>query len=254
MRFAARISGTFLCICGIVAAQQSPPASIVNREKAIPVSRICMPYGVRVFGFWKSRQRPEITVDAGDTPPAEVSVEVYRGADPNGERPNAKPILVLTPDASGHVVLPRLALGKYYVLGRSKPDREDYLYLEISAVRRKRPDLVLHLHPARGSAEWVLDRLGTMTEENQVSAFRGIVEAFGKPVPDAEIDVFVRKLGTNQQPIRLRADGRGEFSANLPDGEYAVDIRKGQSMFWVDVSPRGPSAGLQVRLCPIVTQ
>jgi hypothetical protein len=200
-----------------------------------------VPDGVRVFGYWDSRPEPQIIVNFGNTPLTGASVEVYREGSPLGGRPKTNPILVLTSDANGHVVLPSLDSGKYYILGRSKPDREDYLYLEISPSGRKWDDLVLNLDPARGSAEWAIDSLGTIDHATQVSTFHGVVEDFGKPLPDADIDVFARKLGIDQQPIHLRSDSSGEFSANLPEGQYAVHIEKNmsESLFWIDISHKG---------------
>jgi hypothetical protein len=165
---------------------------------------------------------------------------------------------MVTSDADGRVVLPWLRPGKYYILGRSKPDREDYLYLKISSSGRKWDDLDLNLNPVRGSAEWVLDSLKTISQATQVPTFRGAVEyLLGKqPAPDADIDVFTRELGIDQQPIHLWSDSMGEFSANLPDGHYAVHIRKDASecLFLVDISQRATSARLQVRLIPEITE
>jgi hypothetical protein len=215
-----------------------------------------MPLGVREWGFWKSRQRPQIAVDWNYKPLSGASVEVYRAVGPDGELPKGRPLLILTSDASGHVVLPRLRRGKYYIRGRSKPDREDEFSLEISPSGRTWPGLVLNLNPAQGSAEWVFGQLGKVPrDEPRISALRGIVKDFGgQPAPHAKIDVFVSTLGINQQPNHLRADGRGVFSANLPDGQYAVNIQKdgSQSMFWVDISQTQASAELQVMLCPLM--
>lgn len=85
--------------------------------------------------------------------------------------------------------------------------------------------------------------------------FPGGVEHYGTPVPDADIDVFVKKLGVDQQPIRLRTDSNGEFSANLPEGQYAVRIlNDGGSLFWVNISPSAIDAKLLVKLCNIMTE
>jgi hypothetical protein len=254
MKSALCFAGVALCMCGIVTAQKTVPPG-VSREKVIPVSGGSVNYGSRNWGFWKSQQRPQIAVDWDDKPLSGASVEVYRAVGPDGELPKGKPLAILTSDASGHVVLPRLRPGKYYIRGRSKPDREDEFSMEISQSGRNWPHLVLNLTPARDSPEWVFGQLGkTPRDEPRISVLRGVVNDPGdRPAPHANIDVFLSTLGINQQPIHLRADSRGEFSANLPDGQYAVNIQKdgSQCMFWVDISKTAASARLQVTLYPV---
>ncbi len=243
-------------MCGIVAAQQSTPTAIPSVETTIAVSGVCRPTAVRVFGYWKSRQNPRITIDWNGMPAAEASVEVYRGGGLYERPTTTKPILVLTTDANGHVTLPKLSDGKYYVLGRSAPDRQDDLYLQISRFGRKRDDLALHLEPVPGSAESVLNTLRNVHQDVQVSTFQGVVETFGKPAPNADIDVFARGLRINQEPIHLQANGSGGFSGHLPDGPYAVYVWKDswESLFWLTISPNATNAGLRIGLCPIESE
>lgn len=255
MKPVLHLAGAVLCICGILAAQMRAPIPTGGRDKAIPISGGCMPLGFREWRLWKSPQRPQIAVDWDDKPLSGASVEVYRAVGPDGELPKGKPLLILTSDTSGHVDLPRLRAGKYYIRGRSKPDREDEFSVEISQSGRNWPHLVLNLSPTRGSAEWVFGQLGrTPRDEPRLSVLRGVVNDLGdQPAPHAKIDVFVSTLGINQQPMHLRTDSRGMFSANLPDGQYAVNIQKNgwQSMFWVDIAQTSASTGLQVSLCPV---
>jgi len=257
MKSVLLFSGAILCFCGSSAAQAPSDIPIVNHENAIAVSGVCMPAVSRAFGYLDAQQRPQIRVALWARPVAGASVEVYRAAKEDRARPRTKPILVLTSDQNGRVVLPLLDPGKYYVLGRSKPDREDDIYLEISPTGRKWNDLVLNLEPVRGSAEWALVSLATKQHVNEVSAFRGSVQDYGRSSPDAEIDVFAKQLGIDQQPIHLRADSKGDFSANLPDGQYAVHVMgngMSDSLFWVNISPKATSGELQVKLCKVVTE
>lgn len=256
MKSVLHVAGALLCTCGILTAQTPAPNPVGSREKVIPISGGCMPEGFREWRFWKSRQGPQITVNWRNMPLSGASVEVYRGVGPYGEQRKGKPLLILKSDASGHVVLPRLPRGRYYVRGRSKPDREDAFSLEISPLGRNWPDLVLSLNPVRNGAEWVFDSLGAVPrDEPQIPALRGVVDdLIGTPAPNAEIDVFARALGISQEPIHLRADTGGKFSATLPEGEYAVVIEKdwSESMFWVNISRSAATAGLRVKLCPVV--
>jgi len=209
---------------------------------------------VRCLGVWKTRQTPQIKVDLYGRPFAGALVEVYRGFGPHFEPPKTKPLLVLTSDADGNVVLPRLPRGRYYILGRAKPDRQDDLYLEISLFGRKWPDLILNLDATPGSAEDVLARVENKTQVNLISAFRGVVKDFeGTPLPNANIDIFVKRLGMNQQSTHLQTGSTGEFSADLPEGQYVLHIYwRGiwESIMEVDVSKAATSETLQIRLHP----
>jgi hypothetical protein len=216
---------------------------------------------VRVFGVWNCRQNPQIQVDLWAKPLAGASVEIYRGFGPLGQAPGGKPILVLTSDEKGQVVLPKLPYGRYYILGRAKPDREDYLYLEISESGRDWPDLVLNVDAVPGSAEYVLSRARTVRPANVVSAFRGVVKGFdGTPVPNATIDVFVKQLGIDQKATHLHTGSLGEFSADFPEGEYAISI----SGVWarvavgtilaVDISREATNDMLKITLHPGMTE
>lgn len=258
MKSAVRIVGALLCICSIATAQQPASNGVGTTGNTIPVLSGCLPMAVTVFGFWKSRQKPQITVKWNGQPLGGASVEVYRGVGPEGERLTTTPVVVLTSDADGHVVLPQLPRGKYYVRGRSKPDREDNLYLELTPLGRRWPNLELNLSPSPGSAESVLEYVGAISHAIRVSAFRGVVEFGGKVVPNANIHLFVMGRGIDQQAIDLRADSNGEFSAQLPDGRYAAYIWKDgygtDHMFEVDISRTAASAGLQVGLCQEITQ
>src|SRR5208282_5163048 len=90
---------------------------------------------VRIFSVVKSGQhaRIEATIDAKPLPGA--SVEVYRGFGRHGEFPKSKALFILTTDQHGVVDLPALPNGKYLILARSKPNLEDWLYLDLSSNR-----------------------------------------------------------------------------------------------------------------------
>jgi len=209
----------------------------------------------RVLGAWNCRQNPQIQVHLWGKPLAGALVEVYRGFGPQFQAPEGKPIMVLTSDADGHVVLPRLPYGKYYILGRAKPDREDYLYLKISPTGRNWPDLILNVDAVPGSAEYVLDRVRPETPAKLVAALRGVVKAFdGTPVSNADIDVFVRQLGNDQKATRLHTGSLGEFSGDFPEGRYVlhiVGLWRGfpdESTVPVDISNAAMSATLEITL------
>ncbi len=201
------------------------------------------------------RQNPKIQVDLWARPLAGASVEVYRGFGPNGSPPQTKPLFVLTSGANGQVVLPKLPDGRYYILGRAKPDRTDYLYLEISPSGRVWPDLILNLDATPGSAEFVLERVGSGTHANRVSALRGVVKGpDGTPLPNADIDIFAKRLGIDQRATHLRTGSTGEFSANLPEGQYVLHTMgiwrdsSWESILLVDVSKAGTSEPLRITL------
>jgi hypothetical protein len=210
---------------------------------------------IRVLGVSKTRQTPQIKINLYGRPFAGALVEVYRGFGPHFEPPKTKPLLVLTSDASGNVVIPKLPRGRYYILGRAKPDREGDLYLEISLFGRKWPDLILNLNPTPGSAEDVLAYVGSFKHAKLVSAFHGVVKRFpdGTLLPNANIYVFVRDKNIDQQPIRLLTNSAGEFSADLPEGQYILHIWKDncESIVSVDVSKAATSETLQIQLYPI---
>ncbi|HEV2169805.1 MAG TPA: hypothetical protein VGR40_02600, partial [Candidatus Binatus sp.] len=88
MKPALCCSSIVLCMCGIVAAQHPAQIPAVDQEKTILVHGYSVPEGVRVFGFWKSRQKPRIKIVCGYEPQTQLSVEVYRGVGPHGTRPN----------------------------------------------------------------------------------------------------------------------------------------------------------------------
>jgi len=206
-----------------------------------------------VLGERKSGQYPQITVDVHGMPIEGASVEVYRGMfDPYGDHPT-KPLMILTSDPNGQVAFPKLPYGRYFIVGRSKPDRVGYLSLLISRSGPKRPNLILRLDPARGSAEQVLESVQSWTHVPSLSAFRGTVtDAIGMPVPNAKIDIFAKEKGIDQQATHLVVGPDGAFSADIPEGKYVVyaEGSAGDAIKPVEISKAATSEGLEIELLP----
>lgn len=234
------------------------PAQISTSDdgKVLRVAGVSRPSNVLLFGYWKSRQNPKITVYFGSSPMAGASLEIYSGVGRHGEVRNSKLIQTLVTDDHGQVVLPHLHCGRYHVVGRSKPNRENDFYLKISPFGDKSNNFDLYLYPVRGSAEWVFETFEKKDHVNQVSTFRGVIKHFEAPVPDAEIDVFAKTLGIDQQPLKLRTNSKGEFSANLPEGQYVVHVWNGvwETLFQIEISPQATRSELLVGLCPIFSE
>jgi hypothetical protein len=208
---------------------------------------------VQVFGVSKSRQHPQIATDVDGRPFPGASVEVYLGFGPQGEPPHAKPLLILSSDANGHVVLPQLPRGKYYILGRSKPNREDHLYLEISSFApTTRTDLILNLEPAPATEKEKIAAVETSSRAMHIAQFDGTVtDPIGSPIASAIIDVLKKGTEGKQRVTSLHTDAGGKFSADLPDGEYLIRIAAPgfeELLLLVNVSKSTNSEGLRLKL------
>jgi hypothetical protein len=83
-------------------------------------------------------------------------------------------------------------------------------------------------------------------------SLRGIVfDQGGSPVPKATVDVFVDRAERNQSVATAQTDARGRFSADLPEGQYILEVgvpEVGESSVEVVVSKQGENKEFQIIL------
>jgi len=81
---------------------------------------------------------------------------------------------------------------------------------------------------------------------------RGIVcDETGAPIPKATVDVFIEGAPECPSVATMHTDGKGRFSADLPDGKYVLEVgvpEIGESSMPVTVSKSGDNPELQVKL------
>jgi hypothetical protein len=181
---------------------------------------------VRVFSVVESGQQPLVETDADGKPLSGVPIRVYRGFRlQDGFPSDPPPMLVLTSNDRGQVILPRLQDGDYLLVARSHAGLGDYAYLHISSDSARAPAIHLSLAPMAPTFEEKLAEAEAAANPATVNQLRGIVtDRSGAAVWNAAIDVLVKGTQGKQHAARLRADKSGRFSADLPEGQYVVFV------------------------------
>lgn len=73
----------------------------------------------------------------------------------------------------------------------------------------------------------------------------------GSPIPKAIVDVFVDGAERSQPIATMRTDYPGRFSADLPEGQYVLEVwapEIGESSIHFAISKAGNNAELQIKL------
>jgi hypothetical protein len=207
---------------------------------------------IRVFYVLKSGQHAHIETKVDGQPQAGASVEVYQGFGRHGEFPNSKALLVLTSDQHGEVVLPALPSGKYLILARSKPNLKDWLYLHVSSNEGSTQTLGLSLAPQPLTFEERLASAEAATDVATVSQLRGIVcDRIGNPIPKAAVLVLIKGTQGKRHAAKAETDANGRFSADVPEGQYLLDVSAGgfeEGLRLVTVSRSGSDTELKIKL------
>ncbi len=83
-------------------------------------------------------------------------------------------------------------------------------------------------------------------------SLRGTVsDPNGLPAPKASVDIFIKGMPENEQPVTLRTDAEGRFSADLPEGQYVLEVgvpEIGECVAEVAISKSGVNPELQIKL------
>lgn len=208
---------------------------------------------VRLFGFCKAHQNLKIIMNLDAKPHGGVRVEVYDRVDKDGRVNSKSPLLVLVTDDKGQTVLPRLPYGRYYILAKGEQDFREYDYLEISRwpVGRRRK-LNLELQNWGPTLEQQIVAAEQSSEFKQISDFHGVVfDQTGQRVAGARVDIVLKGTEGKKYVAHLLTNAQGEFSADLPDGDYMViaefpGLRR--QIIAVRVSPSGAKNALLIKL------
>jgi hypothetical protein len=67
----------------------------------------------------------------------------------------------------------------------------------------------------------------------------------------ASVDIFVKGKPENEQQVTLRTDAEGRFSADLPEGQYVLEVgvpEIGECVAEVAISKSGTNPELQIKL------
>lgn len=206
----------------------------------------------RVLSIYKSGQHARIDARNNGKPLAGIRVEVYRGFGWHDGLPHSKALLLLTSNQLGEVTLPTLPDGEYLILALSKPNLEDWLYLDVSSDERSRQSFDLNLWPQPPTFAEKLAAAEASTEVATVSEIRGIVfDPTGAHIPKATVEVLVKGTQGKRHAATLRTGADGEFSAEMPEGQYVLIVSAlgfVQYFRLVTVSRLGSSDALQIKL------
>ena len=155
-------------------------------------------------------------------------------------------IVAVRADSSGEFVSPPLPGGRYYVRVRDSPS--GWMFKSATSDGRDIVDT-----PVRVTSD-LLNVTATFT--NQWSGLRGIVQNRQGPDPSAAVLVFPTDTeawgssGANARRVRLlRTTASGEYSVNLPPGEYyVIAVSEAQSADWHDPALIDAASRAAVRL------
>jgi Carboxypeptidase regulatory-like domain len=89
------------------------------------------------------------------------------------------------------------------------------------------------------------------TARNSRSLRGTVSDPDGLPVLKASIDIFIKGKPENEQPMTLRTDAEGRFSADLREGQYVLEVgvpEIGECVTEVAISKSGANPELEIRL------
>jgi hypothetical protein len=201
---------------------------------------------VRVEPLQESSQQPRITVRLDGKPAVHVKVSVSKGVSAG------KPLLTLISGQNGQVLLPPLKPGNYLL--RASPSRGlaggIYLHINSFASPGNRFSMDLERYDPPPTFEELVAAAERSAAKEPLPRFGGlVVDQTGAKIPGTSIDVVIRGTNGKKHAAKLKSNALGEFSADLPDGDYvAVFSAPGFSTRFVPVTiaKTGPAHELRV--------
>jgi hypothetical protein len=201
---------------------------------------------VRVEPLQESSQRPRITVLLDGKPVAHVKVAVSADTSPD------KPLLTLISGENGRVSPPRLRPGNYMLRASPSRDLAGGLFLHINSFASPGNRFAMELErydPPPTFEELVAAAERSAAAETSPKFGGLVVDQTGAKIPKTSIDVVIRGTNGNKHAAKLKSNALGEFSTDLPDGDYvAVFTAPGFStrVVPITIAKAGPAQELRI--------